>query len=168
VTVSSQPTADAPEISRSQGVTEGVLVLWPRVVPRDDSPEARATASAIQQRLRRVAEEALPGRPVDVRPEPERVCPRAGCNGPTLGAVFARVGNGCVVVATVSAPGTSPARLVPWVGTVTLRQQEVPFREPQEGSITITDAARCTEVTGALETVPRELLDALRGVAPSR
>jgi hypothetical protein len=149
-------------------VTEGVLVLWPRMVPREAGPEARDTAQAIQRRLRRLAEEALPGRPVDVRPEPERVCPRAGCNSPTLGAVFARVNNGCVVVASVSAPGTAPARLIPWVGAVRLRQTEVPFREPQEGSVTITDAARCTEVVGALESAPAELLEALRGVAPAR
>src|SRR5262249_26564909 len=84
--------ADAPEISRSAGVSGGVVVLWPRV-PRDSGATSegnRKMAAGIQRRLTAIVQRALPGRSVDVRPEPERVCPRSGCTALAVGAVLLR------------------------------------------------------------------------------
>ena len=78
---SKDPTKLPPEISRSGGVTGGVVLLWPRVIPRSEDPQTDQDAAFVQGQLRAAIARALPGRPVDVRPNPERVCPRAGCAG---------------------------------------------------------------------------------------
>src|SRR5690242_7723512 len=89
---------DAPEISRSTGTAGGVVVLWPRIVGDKGGPlegDTRQIAARIQRRLQSIVGRALPGRSVDVRPEPERVCPRAGCQAIAVGAVLSRSGGGC-------------------------------------------------------------------------
>ena len=68
--------ADAPEISRSVGVKGGVVVLWPRVLPATADPAVQVEAQKLQARLTAMAEAAAPAAPRDVRPTPERVCPR--------------------------------------------------------------------------------------------
>jgi hypothetical protein len=158
---------DAPEISRTVGARGGVLVLWPRVAPRSEDPAIRALAATLQQRLRQLAERAVPGRTIDVRPEPERVCPRQGCEAMTVGAsLFHTPAGGCTIVAIVSGAGASPQRLVPWVGDVTLRQQIVPFREPPESQITARDMERCTNAVGALAAHENDVVEAMRAAAP--
>ncbi len=158
---------DAPEISRSVGVRGGVVVFWPRVAPRSDDPAIRAVATAVQQRMQQLAERALPGRRVEVRPEPERVCPRAGCDAMTLGAsLYHTPAGGCVVVALVSGAGQSPQRLVPWVGSVDLREAVVPFREPPEARIVSRDMARCADVAGLLANNEAAVVEAIRTAAP--
>lgn len=162
-------SGDAPEISRSVGARGGVVVFWPRVSPRTDDPATRAIAAAVQQRLQALAARALPGRPVDVRPEPERVCPRQGCEAMTVGAsLFHTDRGGCVVVALVSGAGQSPQRLVPWVGAVDLRETVVPFREPPEMRIVSRDMARCADVVGQLAAGEEAIVEAIRAAAPAR
>lgn len=149
-------TGDAPEISRSVGEEGGVVVLWPRVVQPKGSgepdAEAKALAARVQARLADLVRRARPGVPVDVRPEPERVCPRAGCKAATAGAVIALAGGGgCAVVALISGAGTSPARLIPWSNAlVVLKENSVPFREPPERAMSVKDYARCTELPASL------------------
>lgn len=158
---------DAPEISRSQGEEGGVVVLWPRVIPSNGSKTAQAAAWVVQQSMKRLAAETLPGRPIDVRPEPERVCPMAGCKGVVLGAVVVHNGDACIAVATVSGPGQSAQTLVPWAGQVDLKQLTVPFREPPESYLTIRDFAKCHMLTTPLaegETPVRNALAAQAGV----
>lgn len=138
--------ADAPEISRSVGEEGGVVVLWPRVIPRSDGAVARAAAFVVQEEAKRLVAEIAAARPVDVRPEPERVCPQAGCKGVAVGAVVVHQREACVVVATVSLPGRSEQILVPWAGAVDLKQERVPFREPPESALTIRDFASCREL----------------------
>lgn len=142
--------ADAPEISRSVGVEGGVVVLWPRVIPRSDSATTRAAAFVVQRELARLAAEVLPGRAIDVRPEPERVCPQQGCATWTVGAVLVHQGDACVVVATVSGPGRSAATLVPWAGAVDLKGASVPFREPPESLLSIRDFQACNALGAPL------------------
>lgn len=159
---------DAPEISRSRGVEGGVVVLWPRVIPRAEGGVSQAAAWVVQQELKRLAEETLPGRPVDVRPEPERVCPQAGCEAVALGAVLVHQGDACVVVATVSAPGRSAQTLVPWGGRVDLKATTVPFREPPESQVTIRDFQDCKALKPAMaeqQAVVQQALAAVAGVA---
>jgi hypothetical protein len=106
-------TGDAPEISRSVGVEGGILVLWPRVVgPRGSPKPTTDLARQLQSRLVAIAQRVAPGRPIDVRPEPERVCPRSGCAAMSLGVLLAVAGKGCVAVALVSDRGQSPAEPV--------------------------------------------------------
>ncbi len=136
-------TGDAPEISRSVGAQGGVVVFWPRVIPRDVVPMTRDLAAALQRKIRDVVARTLPGRPIDVRPEPERVCPRAGCTAMTVGVLVHRNQNGCVALALVSGPGTAPSKIVPWGGGVRLRADSVPFREAPETQVTVTDYLTC-------------------------
>ena len=156
---------DAPEISRSAGVRGGVLVFWPRIIPRSETASSRGVALAIQRRLITLVDETLPDRLVDIRPEPERVCPRTGCQSMTVGALVVRNKSSCVVIALFSRWGKAPAMLVPWVGEVKLKTNVVPFREPPESQVTIVDWAACDEVEAQLGTAKEALLKALRAAA---
>jgi hypothetical protein len=156
---------DAPEISRSVGEEGGVLVFWPRVIPKTQDAAMRETAAAIQSRLRSMVEQAAPERAIDVRPEPERVCGKEGCLAMTVGAALVEVGGGCAVVGLVAEPGMSPTKIVPWVGEVKLANNEVPFREPPESQVTIVDAMPCDEVLTAVDEGQDKLVAAIRAAA---
>ncbi len=138
-------------VSASRGQAGGVVVLWPRVVPSSQTEAARPVAAAIQQQLRQLTTHAAPGKPLDVRPEPERVCPRAGCAGASVGAMLAiSPGGACAVVGWVAGPGPGTMRLFPWVGEVTLKQEVIDFREPPESFVVIEDYASCESVAAKL------------------
>ena len=157
---------DGPEISRSLGKKGGVLVLWPRLLHEGVQVEgdvANAAAAQVQAALVKIAQ-SLNER-VDVRPAPERVCPKeTGCRATALGAVVVVQGEGCAVVATISAPGASPAKLVPWVSKQTLKGKEVAFRKPPEAAVQVTDFTPCGELAAALEEGTSKVAEALRGV----
>jgi hypothetical protein len=156
-----QSSANAPEISRSVGVEGGVVLLWPRVPGARDADSSRI-ALGIQRRLSTIIKRALPGRSVDVRPEPERVCPRSGCKAVAVGAVLSRSGNGCAVAALVSAPGESATRIVPWAGNMNLRSPTVPFRQPPEAVISVDDYQSCGALDGDLAAHEADVEAALR------
>jgi hypothetical protein len=127
------------------------------VGPRDGASSATEIARGLQQRLASVAKQVAKERPIDVRPAPERVCPRSGCAATSLGVLLAVAGKGCAAVALVSAKGPSSAELVPWGGVVELRSSSVPFREPPEASVSVSDYVPCETLLealndGALET----------------
>ena len=154
-------TGDAPEISRSVGVENGVVVFWPRIIPGTESASAQELAGVLQAHVVSIVEQALPGRTIDVRPEPERVCPRAGCLALTVGVLLLKRDTGCAVVALVSGPGQAPAKLIRWVGLLNLTQDQVPFREPPEGVVRITDFARCDEVLESLGHADNDVATAI-------
>ena len=158
---------DAPEISRSTGEPGEIIVFWPRVVPRSSDPTVQAIAGQAQQQMVAALREAHPGVKLDVRPSPERVCPRAGCNAPTMGTLLVHQGDACVAVALLSGPGQSPAMLQPWAGAVRLKTPSVPFREPPESQVQITDFARCSEVPQLMMQGRAQLQLALAGYAPA-
>lgn len=160
-----QAQGDAPEISQSPGQEGGVVILWPRIVPGSEAEGSHQLAARLQSALRALVASTLPERPIDVRPEPERVCRRAGCLALRVGALLARRGDGCVVVAVVGGPGPSPARLIPWVGRVRLESEQIPFREPPESHLTVLDFARCDEVVSQLEDGEAAVAAALRELA---
>jgi hypothetical protein len=139
-------TAKDDRISRSRGKEGGVVVLWPRVIPASEDPAVAAAAAATQAKLAEAVRLAAPTRELDVRPSPERVCPEAGCLAHAVGAVLAHNATGCVVIVTLSAPGATPADLVPWVGGVTLDATRVPFREPPENQVHVSDYVPCSEL----------------------
>jgi len=81
---------DAPEVTRSNGAKGGVVVFWPRVIPKASDSETHDLAAKVQQKVVDLVKKTLPDAEVDVRPEPERVCPRVGCTAMTVGALFTR------------------------------------------------------------------------------
>jgi hypothetical protein len=123
-----------------------------------------STAAAVQDSLAAAAREAAEERPVDVRPEPQRVCPQGGCAAASVGAVLLHREGGCVVAATVSLPGPSPTRIVPWAGGVELRSTVVQFRDPPESQIRVADFAPCAELGVLLEASAPEITAAVREV----
>lgn len=165
------PAAPGPEsaeerhVSKSAGVAGGVTLLWPRIIPREIVDENRDLAAALQQRMKTIIEKHLPGRPIDYRPEPERVCPKTGCAGVSVGLLLSRSGQGCLVLALISRPGASPTRIVPWVGKVTLRADTVGFREWPESQITVADYIPCNSLLTTMDAQEAAVGEALKAAA---
>ncbi len=148
---------DGPEISRSSGKRGGIVVLWPRVAGGGEA----AQAGLVQTTLAELARAVSPM--VDVRPSPERVCPRAtGCRAVALGAVLVERESGCAVVATVSRPGQSAAELIPWAGGLTLTQERVAFREPPETQVVVTEFSACASLGGTLDGAAGPITEMLK------
>ncbi len=158
-------TQDAPEISRSVGVEGGVVIMWPRIIPRSERAGTRDLAASLRGHLRRLVEKRLPGRPIDMRPEPQRVCPRQGCKAVSVGALIIRDKQGCLVVALIGRPGKYPLRLVPWVGKMRLKEEWVTFRETPESRVQIIDYAKCSQVMSQLSERERYVLEAIQTAA---
>lgn len=157
--------ADAPEISRSVGERGGVVVLWPRVLPATTDPALLVEARRLQARLAELAASAAPSAPRDVRPEPERVCPRQGCTAVALGAVLYHSDGGCIAVVTVAPPGPSASALVPWGGVVDLKAPSSAFREPPESQLSIRDMVPCGSLVGETAKLDEPVLAAIRAVS---
>jgi hypothetical protein len=104
----------------------------------------------VQQHLIKLVGQALPDRPIDVRPEPERVCPQAGCSAMAVGALLVHNNNACAVVGWASAPGRSDQTLVPWAGLIELKRPTIPFREPVESHVIIRDFQPCDRLAAPL------------------
>ncbi len=126
-------------------------MFWPRIIPADERGDSRDLAAALQDRVRALLQETFPGRAIDVRPEPERVCPQAGCQAATVGILLLRDEQGCGVVGLVAQPGRSPALLVPLAGELQVANTSVAFREPPESSVKVKDFAPCGEVQSIVE-----------------
>lgn len=133
-------------VSKSRGPEGGIVVLWPRVVPKERTTELRPQATALQGRLVAFIRAAFPGREVEVRPEPERVCPWDGCAAPAVGVLIVTSESGCAAVVQVSRAGRSPARQMVWAGVLSTAL-EVPFREPPESRAMVRDFVPCAELT---------------------
>jgi len=161
--------ADAPEISRSVGSENAILVMWPRIVlarsgPPKPDDETRAIAGRLQTRVAELVRSTAAGKTVEVRPEPERVCPRSGCKALSVGVLLARAGKGCAAAVLISGPGTAPARIVPWLGSITANRTSVPFREPPESAVDVKDYVPCTSVA----TAPGADADVTKAVVETR
>lgn len=161
----SASSGDAPEISRSAGEEGGVVVFWPRVVPRTDDVAIRGIAGQLQKTVADLTAKALPDRKRDVRPEPERVCPQAGCKAMTVGVLLTPSGGGCAAMALVAGPGQAPTRIVPWVGLVELKSEQVPFRDPPENAVTIKDMVKCKNVLGKVSEKEADVIKAIKDAA---
>lgn len=143
-----------PEISHSRGVDGGLVLLWPRIVPKSEIVAMRGPAKALQDRLKAMLEQHFPGRPIDVRPEPERVCPKpGGCDATSVGVLIGVQHGECVAVVLVSPPGESAQLLMPWAGGMEA-PVSVPFREPPESSIALRDMVPCDKLP--IATLDRE------------
>ena len=151
-----------PRVSTSRGEPGGYVVLWPRIVPGDPDGAMSEAASMVQSRLVGFVNEAAAGHPVDVRPEPERVCPRSGCLGASIGAVLMHVNGSCAVLANTGTPGTGNTHLDAWAGRVTISNANPPFRDPPEDHIRVEDFVPCSELGAALDERSDEILASVR------
>ncbi len=159
------PRYHSPEVSKETGQAGGVVVLWPRIIPSSIAEQNAATAASIQQHMQQIASKALPGRPMTVRPSPERVCPKSGCAAPSLNVFFTSQGQSCVAVALVAGAGQVPTRLVPWAGQVAFKGGDsVPFRQPPENQITIKDYIPCDAILTEMSKQDAAVEAALRAV----
>lgn len=156
-----------PRISSSAGETGGVVVLWPRVVPGEGVDWLRENMVVVQKRLRQIAERVYVNAPVDVRPEPQRTCPKQGCAGVALGALALWSGNGCTILALVSPPGQEPTSIIPWSGKVELKKQSVAFRSPPEDQVTTEDMVPCDKISETLDQLEPEVEKAVRAAKES-
>lgn len=156
----------APEISRSRGPKGGVVVLWPRVWPKSDDATTRDLATKVQQRLQVLAKRAAGARTVELRPEPERACPKKGCEATAVSAVVVVRDKACAVVAFASGPGTSPGHLLPWAGKVELASDVVPFREPPEERVKVVDHVPCATVLDGVDDADAALARYIAGLLP--
>ena len=138
------------KISTTTGEEGGVIVLWPRIIPATQDPAVLLTARSVQARLAALARDRYPSRAIDVRPEPQRACPQAGCKATSLSAVIIHNHGSCVVVGLVAPPGRSPTTMIPWAGAVDLKQPTVPFRDYPESSLVIRDFLPCADLAAPL------------------
>jgi len=151
-------------ISRSRGTQGGVLLLWPRVIPSSRTAELRYAAQPVQAALYQLIQKALPGRAIEARPEPERVCPQAGCVASSVGVLLLASKGGCAAIVQTSRPGRGPATQTPWAGSATLRSPTVPFREPPESYVRISDFVPCKDIAKYLKQRESVVLGALRAL----
>jgi hypothetical protein len=156
--LASSAMAAGPEVSRSRGRSEGVVVLWPRVVPETTDPVINDLARKLQERLHASAVATVSERRVDVRPAPERVCPRSGCRGTSLTLLLGHEGGGCALLGIVGPPGQETQRLVPLVGLFQMEDPYLPFRSPPEGDVVITEFVPCDQVESRLDPQALALL----------
>lgn len=141
-----QASAASPEVSSSRGKTDGVVVLWPRIVPETEDPVIIDLARQMQTRLEEAAVATVPENRVDKRPSPERVCPRSGCKATSLGILFGHQDGGCALLGIVGPPGTAPQRLVPLAGRFQMEDPYLPFRDPPEGDVIVAEFVPCAEL----------------------
>ncbi len=154
-----------PEISHSKGAAGGIVVLWPRIIPSSIAEENTALAGQLQAKVRAVAEKALPGRPIDVRPKPERVCPKAGCDAMSINILFTKTSSACAAVALINAPGTSPTKLMQWGGEVELKSDTIQFRDMPENFVKITDYVPCDQLLTSMAAQDQFVEAAIRAAS---
>jgi hypothetical protein len=155
--------ASDPRVSRSAGEAGGVVVLWPRIIPAEEVESSNMIAGLVQDRMKALVERTLPGKPIDVRPQPERTCPQAGCSAVALGVLILRQGESCAAIAFVMPPGTTESTtLVPWYGGVKLKSSAIPFRGFPESEVTVTDYGRCNDLPASLDKLEADVAKALR------
>ena len=154
-----------PEISHSKGVAGGIVVLWPRIIPGTIAEENAGIAAQVQAKVKALAEKALPGRAIDVRPKPERVCPKAGCDAVSINVLFTKNSTACVAVALINAPGTSSTKLIPWGGGVELKSDTIQFRDMPENFVKIKDYVPCDQLITSMAEQDQFIEAALRAAA---
>ena len=142
---------DSPEISTHRGKRDGLIVLWPRVVPEESSPEVEALAEQIHQRLGQIALRHVDDSKLVVRPRPERVCPQKGCRAVSLGAVVGHHEGGCFAVGLVGLPDRGEVELVPWAGKVLASGRRLPFRDAPENKLVVKEFVPCERLVAELD-----------------
>jgi hypothetical protein len=128
-----------------------ITVLWPRIIPSADAAAFRVEALGLQSRLKETVQKVLPGRPLDVRPEPERSCSHGQCPRLTVGVLLLHKENGCAAVALIYRPNGGVVSLAPWAGDLKLKATQVQPGEPPENQVTIRDFVPCNALLKSLD-----------------
>lgn len=157
---------DPPEISRSRGTKGGIVVLWPRIWPHGDDAATRDVTVKVQQRLDALAKRAAGNRSIDVRPEPERSCPKEGCEATSVSAVIVVRDKACAAVAVVAGPGTSAGHILPWAGKVELTKETVAFRDAPEEQVKVKDYVPCATLLDGREDNEAAIARYITGLLP--
>ena len=150
---------DDDRVSTSAGEEGGIVVMWPRVMGFSGEESA-----LLQQRLVAIARRVAPNGPIDIRPEPQRVCPRGGCNAPSLGVLLVVQDGTCATVAIIGRPRDGNLTLVPWTGDLDISDRNIPFREPPESHVVLHDRTSCADLATELGAHEAEVEAALRQV----
>jgi hypothetical protein len=151
--------------TREIGEPNELLILWPRIVPRDSV--APSVAKIAQSHAASLARVTVSDRPIDVRPAPERSCPRTGCEATTLGILLAGDDRGCIAVAMVTPPGVSETTLLPWGGQVLIKDIKIPFGQPPEAQIRIQSSAPCDTLVDTMTSRDEAIAKALHAAMPA-
>lgn len=139
------------EISHVRGKKDGVVVLWPRVVPETDDALVNQVAASLQKAVAEAASGLAPPERTSVRPSPERVCPREGCRSTSVSVLLGQQGGGCAAVALIGPPGPEAQRLIPLAGAIDMAGPGVPYRDPPEDHVVIREFVPCGELVGKLD-----------------
>lgn len=145
--------ANGAEISRSRGKPDGVVVLWPRIVPATTDPVVLAAAQRLQLRLQEIAGEEVDPTRVDVRPAPERACPVNGCRGTSLSVLLGHQDGGCAALAVVGPPDGAVQRMVPIAGKFQMTDAALPFRDPPEKKVVVTEFVPCATLDQSVDVL---------------
>jgi hypothetical protein len=140
-----------PEVSRSRGRKDGIVVLFPRIVPETQDATVVALAERLQTRLQQIAVTSVAPTRVDVRPSPERVCPLAGCRATSVGVMLGHQDGGCAALALVGPPGEEPVRLVPLAGKFAMDSASLDFRAAPEGKVVVSEFVPCAQLEQSLD-----------------
>lgn len=152
----------SPTVSKSAGLRGQSVLLWPRLIPSKNVDHLQPTAAALQARTRELIQEAIPGKTIDQRPSPERSCPQGGCEGIGVGVLLLHSGGGCAAIALLSGPGRSTTQLIPWAGSVQLKNNHLPFREPPESHISVRDFVPCDRLLQKLSAKEEDVVREIR------
>lgn len=160
-TASGEPVT-APTISTEAGDPRGVVVLWPRVIPAATADGLDPIAIAAQARMSGLVAQTLPGRPITLRPKPQRVCPQGGCNGLSVGLLLAHVETGCAAAALIGGPGRTPRRIIPWAGRMQLKAMQSEFRGTPESNVTLQELVPCDTLVRTMGERDAAVAEALK------
>jgi len=159
-----------PTISTEGGDPNGVIILWPRVIPSATADARDPIAISAQARMSGLVARTLPGRPITLRPKPERVCPQGGCAGLSVGLLLAHVQGGCAAAALIGGPGRTPRRIIPWAGGMELKAMQFDFRGQPESLVTLKEMVKCEDLVRTMgerdAAVAQALVFAARAYAP--
>jgi hypothetical protein len=178
-TAASAPAADAPAadapaaatnlspstVCANHGVKGGAVALYPRIIPREASPKVEAVADALQLRLRDTIAAAMPGKPIETCPKPQRVCPQGGCDGLGVGVLLLHKGDSCAALGLINTPGRSIIKIVEWGGKTDLKLTQVEYREPPESQVIVNDFIPCDELLDNLQERTPALIQAIQSNA---
>ncbi len=152
-------------ISTEGGDANGVVVLWPRVIPSATADKMDPVAVSAQARMSGLVAQTLPGRPITLRPKPERVCPQGGCAGLSIGLVLAHVENGCAAAALIGGPGRTARRIIPWAGRIELKAMQVEFRGQPESLLSLKELVPCDDLVRVMGERDAAVAEALKFAA---
>ena len=156
-----------PEVTKELGHQGGMIVLWPRVSAGADPARAHDVAARVHQRLEMLARRAGGARHVEVRPEPEVTCPKAGCIAMIVSAYVVVKGDQCGVVAYAADVNSAPAHLLPWSGKFALKAETFPSNESPAALVGQAELVPCDQLLEGKANEEATIARTLVGLLPN-